>query len=867
VPFLRKLSPKNARCRKSSRVKRAASFLAFVFAFTLSAPSANAAVNDLAAIANATAAANLLLNGATGITLTGTPTLIAANSATAMKQFTSIDQGAGRQIASTGIYLDSIGSSPGANNTVLRDKLVSVLSAGGYTTTVTQISALTFQVQADSVTTSVSMNYAFASRESCSADWDVAAVLVDNTNYAYLANGKVIRVNPASGNTAITPTSQFSGITCWSSVQTIVGILNKTANPPDASGISTHTITIAVADTGDTAVPSTFMVSMVRGGNETSGGVKTSPVNTAAPVLSVVSGGVARVGQTLSTTTGTWSNTPTSYEYTWASSADNLTFSTIAGATASTLAITDSLRGKYIRAAVSGRNASGLGVPANTLASTQIPQAIVLTKFSTNLSTNYGSAGIDTVTATNGSGTKTFTLVSSPLNAGITIDTSTSNIAKLLVSNNVNAGTYYETITATDIYSETATTLIIVTVQKIAQSPSLTFSLSLSTGKYSDSRTVTMTPTGGSGTGDITYSIVSGASGGTASGCSLENATANNFLRSTSIGTCVIVATKAADSNYLIETSTSRTFTITVADTLTVTSDTPTALTYTGDTAIFTPSVSSVSGLVTGDVISGATFSYSNIGGTSYGPSATKPANAGSYSITPSALTLSSGATSNYAAITYQTSTLTINKAAQATLTVVPLYEVFNGNPTSATLLTTGGSGSGTLSFAYVSSLSTAGACTLSGSGNSIITVTTEGTCRIVATKAASDNYLVAISDTSTVTFHPYYSYLPIARPQAYPTEIVLVGENTMSKGTNQAPVITSGTSSAASPGGTITLIGSGFLTTTSVAVCFTSATFTINSDTSLTINVPSGLSGFSGPILVENAYGTGFSDFLFTGL
>ncbi|MFZ4064379.1 MAG: hypothetical protein ACOYK0_05335, partial [Candidatus Nanopelagicaceae bacterium] len=342
---------------------------------------------------------------------------------------------------------------------------------------------------------------------------------------------------------------------------------------------------------------------------------------------------------------------------------------------------------------------------------------------------------------------------------------------------------------------------------------------------------------------------------------------ANNFLRSTSIGTCVIVATKAADSNYLIETSTSRTFTITVADTLTVTSDTPTALTYTGNTAIFTPSVSSVSGLVTGDVISGATFSYSNIGGTSYGPSATKPANAGSYSITPSALTLSSGATSNYAAITYQTSTLTINKAAQATLTVVPIYQAFLSNPTSATLLTTGGSDTGTVTYAFVASGSTAGGCTLSGSDSSTITVTSEGTCRIVATKAATANYLVAISDTQTVTFHLYISNQPIARPQEYPTEIVLVGENAMSKGTNQAPVITSGTASAASPGGTITLIGSGFLTTTSVAVCFTSATFTINSDTSLTINVPSGIAGISGPILVENAYGTGFSDFLFTGL
>jgi hypothetical protein len=1029
--------------------------LSFALISPVSVPSANAAANDLAAVASATVAANLLLNGATGVTLTGTPTLIASNSSTAIKQYTSIDQGAGRQISGSGIYLDSIGSSPGANNTVLRDKLVSVLSAGGYSTTVTQITALTFQVIADSATSSVSMNYAFASRESCGADWDVAAVLVDNTNYAYLANGKVIRVNPASGNTFITPTSQFSNITCWSSVQTIVGILNKTLNPPNASGFSTHTITIAVADTGDTAVPSTFMVSMVRGGNEISGGVKTSPVNTAVPVLSVVSGGVARVGQTLSTTTGTWSNTPTSYEYTWSSSADNASFSPIVGQTSSTLAITDSLRGKYIRATVAGRNASGLGVGTNTLSSTLIPLAIVLTKFSANVTTNYATAAVDTVTATNGSGTKTFTLQSSPFNAGITIDTATTNLAILKVSNSVNAGTYLETITATDIYGETATTSIIVTVQKIAQSPSLTFNLSSSTGKYNDSRTVNMTPSGGSGTGATTYSI---AAGGSASGCSLANATATNSLRSTSIGTCVIVATKAADDNYLVETSTTKTFTITAADTLTVTSDTFT-VTYTGIAANINPTISAVSGLVSGDVISGATYNYSasaascaagglcsigqtgpggglifitpttvgnntgryfeaapagwsgsvtdplgklctnatsvtgasgtaigtgetntdlfaasatcgpsvtdtatalvlngkddwfipsfdelkemfsalhkagggalggfNTSGTvdylsssdnpsgvapsgvgyayygwfgssdgvagwgstskttslayrpvrsflatststiNYGPSTTKPTNAATYTITPSALTFSSGALSNYAAVTYQTSTLTIDKAAQTTLSVVPLYNVFNGNPTTGTLLTTGGSDTGTVTYAYVELGSTAGGCALSGADSSTVTVTSYGTCRIVATKAATDNYLIAISDTATVTFYLYVTYFPEPRAATTPTEIVISSAPVWTSN-GLAPTINStGDFTAQSPGGSFTISGTGFVGTRLVRVSGTNAVFTVLSDTSLQVTMPSGLVGISGPIYVEKAEGSRASDDWVTG-
>jgi hypothetical protein len=516
----------------------------------------------------------------------------------------------------------------------------------------------------------------------------------------------------------------------------------------------------------------------------------------------------------------------------------------------------------------------------------------------------------------------------------------------------------------------------------------------------------------------------------------------------------VIVATKAADDNYLIETSTSKTFTITVADTLTVTSDTPTALTYTGSTAVFTPSLTTVSGLITGDVVSGATYNYSasaascaagglcsigqtgpggglvfitpttvgnttgkyfeaapagwsgsgtdplgklctnatsvadatgtaigtgetntnlfaasaacgpsvtdtatalvlngkddwfipsfdelkamfsalhkaaggalggfNTSGTvdylsssdnpsgvapsgtgyayygwfgssdgvagwgstsktsslayrpvrsflatststvNYGPSTTKPTNAATYTITPSALTFSSGATSNYAAITYQTSTLTINKAAQAALSVVPLYNVFNGSPTTATLLTTGGSDTGTVTYAYVSSLSTAGGCALSGADSSTVTVTSDGTCRIVATKAATDNYLVAVSDTGTVTFHLYVTNIPAPRAAEYPVEIVLSGATAMTSN-GLAPTITfTGTDISASPGGSFTISGTGFVGTRLVRVAGVSAAFSVLSDTSLQITMPTGLTGISGPIYVEKAEGSRASE------
>ena len=500
------------------------------------------------------------------------------------------------------------------------------------------------------------------------------------------------------------------------------------------------------------------------------------------------------------------------------------------------------------------------------------------------------------------------------------------------------------------------------TVATLTINPAITFTSTTSTitkkyGAGSETRTVTFT--GGTDTRTVSASSLSLADGK----ITFDTTTARFTIDTrTAVGTYLDTITvtdaKGATASYV------QTIIFTVADTLTVTSDTPTALTYTGSEAVFTPTVSVVSGLVTGDVISGATYNYSasaitgtvsgfvnenqtltlsapsgsiftsiafasygtpNTGSTpytqsachaassstkvgesfiglnsasigannsvfgdpcggtykklavtlnyqsttptiEYGPTTTKPTNAGTYVITPSVLTFSDGAASNYAAITYQSSTLTINKAAQAALIVVPLYLPFNSNPTSATLLTTGGSDTGTVSYAYVSSLSTAGGCALSGADSSTVTVTSDGTCRIVATKAATNNYLIAISDTGTVTFHLYISNIPAPRPAEYPTEIVLSGATAMTSNGLAPTITTTGNDFTAAPGATFTIAGSGFVGTSLVRVSGTSASFTVLSDTSLQITMPSGLVGISGPIYVEKAEGSRVSEDWVTG-
>ena len=81
--------------------------------------------------------------------------------------------------------------------------------------------------------------------------------------------------------------------------------------------------------------------------------------------------------------------------------------------------------------------------------------AVTETATVTTLNVVNGFTGVDTITASGGTGNKTLTLSVSPSSAGITINTATLNTAILNVANNVTPGTYTATITATD--SVTAT--------------------------------------------------------------------------------------------------------------------------------------------------------------------------------------------------------------------------------------------------------------------------------------------------------------------------------------------------------------------------------------------------------------------------
>ena len=223
-------------------------------------------------------------------------------------------------------------------------------------------------------------------------------------------------------------------------------------------------------------------------------------------------------------------------------------------------------------------------------------------------------------------------------------------------------------------------------------------------------------------------------------------------------------------------------------------------------------------------------FSPVDTSSISYGPSTTKPTNAGTYTITPSVLTFTDGAAANYTAITYRTSMVTINKASQSTLSLTSRVGVFSANPSTMKLITSGGNDTGTVTYA-ISSGGTALNCAISGDQ---LSVTSTGTCLVSATKAATNNYLVITSDTVTVTFNLFVAHQPI-QTQQVPTQIPINGANSLETTTATVPMITSISLLA----GVYQVNGAGFSGVSRVTIGGVDVTYTYISPTQ--INIPTG--------------------------
>ena len=145
----------------------------------------------------------------------------------------------------------------------------------------------------------------------------------------------------------------------------------------------------------------------------------------------------------------------------------------------------------------------------------------------------------------------------------ISLDNINTRIATVVVG---GSSVITASFTPTDAVTyASGTTTMTVTVNKASQA-ALSLSLSATSKNSPYSQSLTLSTSGGTSTGDVTYAI---ASGGTASGCALANNTASNTISASSGGTCLVQATKASDSSYLSITSATRTFTFNAPVTLT----------------------------------------------------------------------------------------------------------------------------------------------------------------------------------------------------------------------------------------------------------------------------------------------------------
>ena len=415
-----------------------------------------------------------------------------------------------------------------------------------------------------------------------------------------------------------------------------------------------------------------------------------------------------------------------------------------------------------------------------------------------------------------------------------------------------NAGVYsiipVVTLTNSDSYTTSATINGgALTIQRAARTVSPS-TYSKTTLKYGESATVTSNATSPSSNtdGEFLYLVSSGCLVDAGSGF----VTATNYT-----GTCSSTTRIQQGNNYESATATAVTFTLSKADTITVTALSPAAVTYTGSPAAVTPTVS-VSGLVAGDTATGATFTYSRTSPSNYGPSTTVPTNAGTYSITPSALTLAGGITTDYYIATInQSGELVINKANQASYTNYSALSGILG--TYFTIYTFGGSGDGQESLTVTNG--TASGCTLM---SIYLTASTSGTCLVTASKAASENYLGASSTFSVNLF--YYVPEPAAPVSTMPSQIAIAAKNTWSVNATAGPTISSISPSSGPVGTVITITGTGLNGVDVIKIgrrLLTSITGV--SSTSMTAVIPSGAT--TGPIMVSNSFGGDFSPSGFT--
>jgi hypothetical protein len=310
-----------------------------------------------------------------------------------------------------------------------------------------------------------------------------------------------------------------------------------------------------------------------------------------------------------------------------------------------------------------------------------------------------------------------------------TLETITSGIRyqyRVVVTDSDTAGLFI-TDTSTAVY--------------IVINPRIGISGSYTAQKYGATHVDTFTTVAGTGTGSETFTFSPNNRSGITWNGSTPNQATLTIARTLSPGTyyetMTATDTKGATAQLGIAIVVSK------ADTITVTS-LARVDTYTSSALTFSPGYT-VTGLQNSDTVTSISWSYSGTenSSTAFGPSATKPINAGSYTITPSAVITN---VDSYTALIYETSTLTVNRATRTITTSVSPSPLKFGATGSLTSTPSAGAADG--SVTYISS--TTDSCTVSATN--LQALKSSGTCAFTARIARGNNYESATSTSVNVT-------------------------------------------------------------------------------------------------------------------
>jgi hypothetical protein len=306
---------------------------------------------------------------------------------------------------------------------------------------------------------------------------------------------------------------------------------------------------------------------------------------------------------------------------------------------------------------------------------------------------------------------------------------------------------------------------------------------------------LTLTSSGYSGSGAITYTVTSG----TATGCSIASGT----LTSTDAGTCLVTAQIAADSEYAAASSSPTTVTlgpasqsITVAST-SGTFNTPLTLASSGYSGSGSITYTVTSGTATGCSIASGILSSTDAG--------------------TCLVTAHIAASANYSAAQSAATTVTLALASQL-ITVTSTSGTVNHPLT----LTAGGySGSGAITFAIADDYGTATGCSVT---SGVLSATSTGTCDVVASIGADSDYASATSAPTAVAFGLASQSIYVASTSGtFNTPLTLTSSGYSGAGAITYTV-TNGTATGCS-------ISSGVLTTSGAGTCVVTAHIAADAD------------------------------------